>query len=1656
MKNGLLLLLLLPVLAFAQPYGNEWIDFNKEYFKIKLAEDGIYRIDYTSLEAAGFPVNTVDPRRIQLFHRGQEMAIYIEGEGDAVFDPGDYIEFYGQRNDGTLDEELYVNPPAQPHKYYNLYADSTAYFLTYYLIAQNGKRLSAATPYTGVAKDTYYFAEVLRVFDDEYSKGLTISSYTNLTQFDIGEGFTGPRFTETTNPVFDINLTGIDLPVTAAANPELELLITGRNNTTHDFEVFVGPDVLGLTSIGTFNFSSYTTLKINQAIPWAAVGGGGTMMVRVQILDNAGTQSNISVAYARLTYARQTDMAGRNFRQFNLQVKASGGDVVEILDTPAGARIYDITDPLNVAPVIDTDVNPSTITCGFPDATAPRTLAVGQPTAAFKISRVNFRQFTPAEYNYLIISNKLLMQAAGNATDAVRAYAAYRASAAGGSYDTLVVETGQLYNQFSYGEVTPLAIYRFMKYMLAGGNPEYLFLIGKALEVSTKYHRKDPSLFTYHDLVPTAGSPGADQPFASGLSGDAIAGWVPVGRLSVSSPQEVINYLNKVVEIESTPYAALWRKNLLHLSGGNSLTELELFKSYVDGFKAVAEDVYLGGKVSTVSKATTATVEFINVSGEVNQGLNLITFFGHSAPNVTDIDIGFVSDPVNGYNNKGKYPMIVMNGCNAGNIYEDTYIFGEDWMATADKGATAVIAHTSFGYAFTLKLWSDLFYTVAYADTSFIEKTVGNILLEVGKRVLDFTGPNPPYIYLTQIQQMGLQGDPALKVFGTKLPDYEINLNNIGPVSLTERGITSEADSFALAIGVRNFGAYIPQNLEVAVRRTLQNGTVVDYDTVAYAPVSYQDTLLYVIDNNLANNAGINSFEITLDPAGKIPEHSELNNLVYYNLPVPLSGTINLAPLNYAIQYSATVDLLTQAGDPLAQARDYIFEFDSTLLFTSPYKKTATLNGKQLAAWPGVDILTADSLPYYWRTRYAQLKPNEADIWADNTFTYIAGGSEGWAQVAYQQMKKNTLNGLKANEAARSFDFLQTTLPIEVVAHGANSADYTYQDTELIIDGLPFIYPTTYTLCANDKLLLVAFNQETAAPYAPVIGNQVQPWTCGRSPQVINVYPAGKTLDEIIDAIPTGDKVLLFTTGSFDFNTLTSTTMAKLENLGADAAVLAAKLPAAPYIMVGFKGAGSANSAAEIVGDTTETISYTGNITGVYASGAMTSPAIGPALAWDKLTLAVKKTGAADVFGVDVIGKDFAGNETILFAGVQVPELLLSGVDATQYPYLKLQLRVADTVNRTAPQLRKWLVNYVPPAEGYVTFLGNSAGNGLAVTLQEGQVLSTQLGYVNITARDFTDSLLVRYTVFNQDQRQAEEGTMNIAPPAPGDTTFFTLDIPTRGRVGLNDLSVAVNTLIIPEQLYENNNLTLANYLTVTRDAANPLLEVSFDGEYIFDGDIVSPNPNIRIVIRDENPYLLKTDTTGIDIFLTRPCDGCTAERVSLAGAEVTWTPQTNEQPFRIDFTPQNLEDGVYKLSVQAEDASGNKSGVEPYVINFEVVNKSTITNFYPYPNPFATRVKFIFTLTGSEIPDQILIRIFTVSGRVVREITQDELGPLRIGNNVTDYAWDGRDEFGDQLANGVYLYKVYIRINGRQVELRESAGDRGFTKGYGKLYLLR
>ena len=117
------------------------------------------------------------------------------------------------------------------------------------------------------------------------------------------------------------------------------------------------------------------------------------------------------------------------------------------------------------------------------------------------------------------------------------------------------------------------------------------------------------------------------------------------------------------------------------------------------------------------------------------------------------------------------------------------------------------------------------------------------------------------------------------------------------------------------------------------------------------------------------------------------------------------------------------------------------------------------------------------------------------------------------------------------------------------------------------------------------------------------------------------------------------------------------------------------------------------------------------------------------------------------------------------------------------------------------------------------------------------------------------------------------------------------------------------------------------------------------------------------------------------------------------------------------------------------------------------------ISNMFNYPNPFTTSTAFVFTLTGSDVPQNLRIQILTITGKIVREITKDELGTIRIGRNITEYKWDGTDQYGQKLANGVYLYRVITNLNGKSLEKYKTEGDNTdqyFNKGYGKMYLMR
>ncbi|MBL6448006.1 transporter [Fulvivirga sp. 29W222] len=1665
------------VTGYGQDYGNEWIDYNKQYYKIPVAKEGIYRISHADLVNAGFPVNSVDPRRLQLFHRGKELAINVRGQGDAIFNTSDYIEFYGQKNDGKSDADLYKPTAAQPHQFYNIYTDTTAYFLTYNVLPVNGKRMATFSEnnINGLPVQTSHGAETMLINTDQYSGGQSFnaSDVTKYSYFDYGEGWTGQMIQE--GQSIDYILGGVSQSVQSAGNPRLKILLVGRDNVIHRAEIFVGQNPASLRSLGPVQFDQYNAYLYDGTINWSDINSSGELYVRISALGVSGNNDRLSISYLQLVYPQAFNMASANTQKFNLNTNVGNKSYVEVQNAPVTPLIFDITDPENVRK-IGYNTSGSTINAIVDNTSSARKLWVnGTSFITPVLSKVTFQNINPANYDYIIISHPILMKPAGSVSDPVQAYADYRASF---GYNVLKVDINMLYNQFNYGIVNPLAIYRFMRYMVNNGNPKYLFLIGKGIDPMANFHRNTTGYvpvikfgvtYKVRDLVPSAGSPASDILYTAGLNGTTYEPAVPVGRLPAVNSGQVLAYLDKVREMEALPFDALWRKRLLHLSGGISTTELTVFRSYMDGFSNIAESKYLGGKSKTISKESNSTVELINVDEEVNNGLNLVTFYGHSAPSVTDIDIGYVSDPLLGYNNSGKYPFFLVNGCNAGQFFNANVLFGEDWVLAEDKGALGFIAHSSFGFASNLKKYTDTFYSTGYADSVYISKGAGDIMQETVKRYMATSSASSANI--TQVQQMVLLGDPAVNLFGAEKADYEINDNNVYLESFDGSVVSAQLDSFAVKVIVRNFGRVSSRNVTMRVTRTLSNNDIMVYDSI-FSPVYFQDTLTMVIKNESAAGFGNNQFLVELDYTAEIDELNEGNNTAILNAFIPLFGTKNLYPVNYSIVSAQPVELLVQATDILSASRDFIIEIDTVKTFSSPFKKQNTINSKLLASWQVSllpDIAANDSVVYFWRSKLAQAGEDENEEWVVSSFIYIKDGPEGWSQSKFSQYDENELDGLNRDDPNKKLIYKKSEIDVYVKTYGAANPAGVY-DISVRLNGTEYIIANGRP-CRDNTLNILSFDKSSTIPYPAIPFIITDSRTCGRLPQVINSFTRSEfevgdeNLLTCIDNINVGDSVIVFTIGNPQFSLWSAAVKNKLEEIGASTANINALADGEPYMLLGKKGA-SAGSATEIKATIApadeQEIELNEKITGIYSNGMMYSTLIGPATQWQSLlsNVAISETPQTDVYGIDVYGVSAAGDEQLIRNNETAKEVDISTIDAGQYPFLRLKYNIEDDVNLTPGQLRKWQVLYSGVPEG-ILLVGDETAQ--KKERPEGDIVETAFGFKNISAKNFPDSVTVKYTLFNQDNRSSEVKNLKIKSPLPGDTTNFGFNLKTLGKVGLNDFNVFVNPDDYPEQYLENNVFDYKGYLKVIKDNINPLIDVVFDGNYIMDGDIVSPTPLISIRLKDENQFILKQDTTDVNIFL-RKCETCDFKRIAFSSERLQWFPADDKNDFRVeykpdfneDFDPAKTDPYIYTLRVEAEDASGNASGSEPYSINFEVVFESSITNFYPYPNPFSSSTRFIFTLTGSEIPDEIKIQIMTVSGKIVREITQNELGPVRVGNNVSDFAWDGKDEFGDQLANGVYLYRVIVRQNGETLDHRETSADKAFKNGFGKMYLLR
>ena len=1718
-KNILLLLLLLTfrsISGLTQTYGNEWINYSQKYYAFNVFSTGVHKLDYATLAAAGIPLSTFSSDNVQIFGREKEIPLFIEDGSDSDLDPGDYILFYAEKNDGWLDSSLYDTPNDIGNPKYSLYNDTIQYFFTWNASTNNLRyTIETDVNFSTYSPSNYILFERFQSNSDSYNEGMKTSDASS-SFYTSGEGWGSSPVNGAGGYTWDGSTVTLDQIYQGSDAPSVEYSAVSVGVSNASFSGTGNHHVrhtIGSTNyvIADTIFIGYKAVHIKKNFPVSVLPASGGSNFKISIIPDQGAVTDYqSINYWSFIYPRIPNLSGANNSRFQVE------------NNPLQSKIrVDLTNLSTVNPVVFVlgDVprkltlqsNGGAYSILLPNsANGSDQQVIYQETSTF----INVAQLTPVNTNgfftnYSVLSSEeaLLMIYHPSMQVASSAYASYRISPDGGGYNVILANVKELYQQYGGGIPVHInGIRRFAHHMydLATNKPVGLFLMGKGIREANiggitatgPGTRKSPAVYA-NSFLPSFGQPSSDALITSNLPGTTrFRPLIPTGRISVSTNAELNSYLEKVQihEEQQDPTDVYnsaskdWQKHIMHLVGGSDVNQMFTFQNYMDYMAGIIENQYFGGEVMAVEKTDNnplAPSELNAITDRISEGISLMTFFGHALPGNSGFEIN-LDEPSN-WNNYGKYPIVITNSCYNGNIFQNSVSTSERFVNAEDAGAIAYIGTVNLGFAHTLFQFSSELYR-QMSETNYGESISKQIQETINTTMP--TGTNDLLLEST-VTQMALNGDPMIRLNHHVKPEIEITEQS---VVFSPNQLDLTVDSIDVTIQLKNLGHSIIDTFSVEVTRDFPGSAVdsVYLFTVPYLHYTYDLNFKLPLQANIG--VGINNFSVKVDLPTFVDEvYDEVNNnQLLKTLFINVDGIQPVIPYDFAVVPNDSVTVKGSTINPIAEFNTYRFEID-TIDFEgapSPFHRYALVSGlggvKEVH--PSQWILSSNGMPaplvctdstvYFWRAAVNDVSP----VWRESSFQYIPN-KEGWGQDHFYQFKKNSFNGILYDRAQRLREFGPNNRLLTCDVKSSGSAPAIYENA-YYIDGTQQEYGICTTnpglyVAVIDPLTLEAWgtHYQTENP-THSFGNDNDLGACrGRVEKYFifrqNTLSQLQNFQNMIAAVPDSHYILVYSpmTTYFDqWQALDPNMFTLFQSLGSDSIVPGR--PNLPFAFFCKKGNPNyvVEEYAQYAG---EDIHLEADLIGFDYIGQENSTLIGPAGEWGSMYWKQDPIEAvtSDSTVLFIKGYDIAGNlqmviDTTFTLNDSIIDLSTL-VDASQYPYLQLGAYYTDTLSFSPAQIDRWHVLYTPLPEAAIDGSSDFTWLPDSDTLSEGQEVQFAVDVKNIFTLPM-DSLLISYWVQDANQVKHPISYPRQDSLLVNETFRDTITFSTLGLAGINSLWMEVNPYVSgslyitdqPEQKHFNNLLQIPFY--VEGDDEHPILDVTFNGRHILNGDIVAPESEILITLKDENPYLIMddiSDTTLFGVYLTDP-NGVQTRIPFVDGSGNTvmqWIPaDAQHKRFKIIF-PANFElDGKYTLAVQGSDRSGNLSGDMEYKISFEVIHESMITYLMNYPNPFSTSTRFVFTLTGNEAPDEIIIQIMTVSGKVVREITEDELGTIQIGRNITEYAWDGTDEFGDPLANGVYLYTVKAQINGEDIKHLESGADTHFKKEFGKMYLMR
>ncbi|MBL7882427.1 MAG: type IX secretion system sortase PorU, partial [Bacteroidia bacterium] len=542
----------------SQTYASQSVLNSGDWYKISVASDGIYKIDYTFLNKLGIDMTNLNPKNIRVYGNGGVMlperndiqreddlvenAIFVSGENDGTFDANDYVLFYGK---GPVKWDMVTSatcPVFQHSK--NLYTDSSYYFINVDLGL--GKRIQTVNSTTApVTHNVTTFNDYAFVEND------------NVNLIKSGRKWYGEYFDNIASYNFPFSFPNIDLssPVTVRVD-----LVSRIVNS------------ISCASTGVYNISSQSgsaTLSVcstpadlyNDYARPASTCYSFTP-VSPSIVVNITKQTSIAVAWLDFIIVnarRHLTMSGSQMSFRDINSVGTGNIAKYNLTSNSAVRVWNVTDIKNVT---EQTLNQSGNVYDFTVSSDSLNEFVSyngssflSPTSIGKIENQNIHGLS--QKDYIIVTHPEFYN------EAVR-LALHHEERDG--FSTAVVTTNQVYNEFSSGGRDISAIRNFMKMFYDRATtsaelPKYLLLFGDGSYSNKKNYLGNTN------YIPTYQSPNSTVIINSyvtddyygllddgeGLFGsDAVD--IGIGRFSVKSRSEAIVAVNKVINYTQTGF----------------------------------------------------------------------------------------------------------------------------------------------------------------------------------------------------------------------------------------------------------------------------------------------------------------------------------------------------------------------------------------------------------------------------------------------------------------------------------------------------------------------------------------------------------------------------------------------------------------------------------------------------------------------------------------------------------------------------------------------------------------------------------------------------------------------------------------------------------------------------------------------------------------------------------------------------------------------------------------------------------------------------------------------------------------------------------------------------------------------------------------------